>query len=51
MTTANINRYAPSVGWIYYDKANILDQLVEAKTAAGVLRQLSELSRLLSRKS
>ncbi len=40
MTTANINRYAPPAGWIYYDKANILDQLVEAKTAAGVLRQL-----------
>ncbi len=40
MTTANISRYAPPAGWIYYDKAAILDQLVEAKTAAGVLRQL-----------
>lgn len=40
MTTANVSRYAPPVRWIYYDKAAILDQLVEAKTAAGVLRQL-----------
>ena len=40
MTPANVSRYAPPVRWIYYDKAAILDQLVEAKTAAGVLRQL-----------
>ena len=40
MTTANISRYAPPTRWIYYDQAAILEQLVEAKTAAGVLRQL-----------
>ncbi len=40
MTVGTISRYAPPAGWIYYDKTNILDQLVEAKTAAGVLRQL-----------
>ena len=40
MTTANVNRYAPPHRWIYYDKVAILDQLVEAKTASGVLRQL-----------
>ena len=40
MTTANVSRYASPVRWIYYDKAAILDQLVAAKTAAGVLRQL-----------
>ncbi len=40
MTTANISRYAPPQRWIHYDKAAILEQLVEAKTAAGVLRQL-----------
>jgi Fic family protein len=40
MTTANISRYAPPARWIYYDKTAIVEQLVEAKTAAGVLRQL-----------
>ena len=40
MTTANVSRYAPPARWIYYDQAAILEQLVEAKTAAGVLRQL-----------
>ena len=40
MTTANISRYAPPSRWIHYDRAAILEQLVEAKTAAGVLRQL-----------
>ena len=40
MTTANISRYAPPVRWIYYDKAAVFEQLVAAKTAAGVLRQL-----------
>ena len=40
MTTVNISRYAPPRRWIHYDKVAILEQLVEAKTASGVLRQL-----------
>ena len=40
MTTVNISRYAPPRRWIHYDKTAILEQLVEAKTASGVLRQL-----------
>ena len=40
MTTANISHYAPPQQWMHYDKVAILEQLVEAKTAAGVLRQL-----------
>ena len=40
MTTAQIYRYAPPGRWIHYDITAILEQLIEAKTAAGVLRQL-----------
>jgi Fic family protein len=40
MTTVNASRYVPPRRWIHYDKAAILEQLVEAKTASGVLRQL-----------
>ena len=40
MNTVNISRYAPPRRWIHYDKVAILEQLVEAKTASGVLRQL-----------
>jgi Fic family protein len=40
MTTVNVSRYVPPRRWIHYDKAAILEQLVEAKTASGVLRQL-----------
>ncbi len=51
MTAGTISRYALPQHWIHYDKAAILEQLVKAKTAAGVLRKLSELSRLLGRNS
>ena len=44
MTTASISRYAPPHRWINYDKTAILEQLIEAKTAAGVLRQLPYLT-------
>ena len=44
MTTAQIYRYTPPGQWIHYDKIAILNQLVEAKTAAGVLHQLPYLS-------
>ncbi len=44
MTAVNISRYAPPRRWIHYDKTAILEQLVEAKTASGVLRQLPYLS-------
>ena len=40
MTTGTISHYAPPQRWIYYDKSAILEQLVEAKTAAGVLGRL-----------
>ena len=44
MTTGTISRYVLPQSWIHYDKSAILEQLVEAKTAAGVLRQLPYLS-------
>ena len=44
MTTASISRYAPPHRWINYDKTAILEQLIEAKTAAGELRQLPYLT-------
>ena len=44
MTTASISRYGPPRRWIHYDKTAILEQLIEAKTAAGVLRQLPYLT-------
>jgi Fic family protein len=44
MTIASISRYAPPRRWINYDKTAILEQLIEAKTAAGVLRQLPYLT-------
>jgi Fic family protein len=40
MTTGTVSRYAPPQYWIYYDKAAVLEHLVESKTAAGVLGQL-----------
>ena len=40
MTTANVSRYAPPHRWIHYDQAAVFDQLVEAKTAAGMLQRL-----------
>ena len=43
MTTAAIHRYSPPRRWIHYDKTAILDRLVEAKTAAAILRQLPHL--------
>ena len=44
MNTAQIFRYTLPSQWIRYDKAAILEELVEARTAAGVLRQLPYLS-------
>ena len=44
MTTTSISRYAPPHRWINYDKTAILEQLIEARTAAGVLRQLPNLT-------
>ena len=40
MTAANINRYAMPQRWVRYDTPAILDPLVAAKTAAGILRQM-----------
>ena len=40
MTAANINRYAMPQRWVRYDIPAIFDPLVEAKTAAGILRQM-----------
>ena len=44
MTIASISRYAPPRRWINNDKTAILEQLIEAKTAAGVLNQLPYLT-------
>ena len=44
MTTAQIYPYTVPARWIHYDRNAIFDQLVEAKTAAGVLSQLPYLS-------
>ena len=43
MITAAINRYSPPNHWIHYDQTAILNSLVEARTAAGVLRRLPHL--------
>ena len=43
MTTTEIYRYAPPNHWIHYDKTAIFDQLIAAKTAAGVLSRLPHL--------
>ena len=40
MTAENISRYILPKRWVRYDPATILDLLVEAKTAAGILRQM-----------
>ena len=40
MATENITRYTLPVRWIRYDTAAVLNLLVEAKTAAGILRQM-----------
>lgn len=40
MTTANISRYILPQRWIRYDMSAIIDLLVAAKTAAGVLREM-----------
>ena len=44
MANAQIYRYALPSQWIRYDQAAVLGELVEARTAAGVLRQLPYLS-------
>ena len=44
MTTAHIYIYAPPVRWIHYDRTAIFEQLIAAKTAAGVLNRLPFLS-------
>ena len=43
MSTENISRYACLQQWIGYDMAAIVEQLIEARTAAGVLRKLPHL--------
>ncbi len=43
MTIGNISRYILPQRWVRYDAAAILDPLVEAKTAAGILRQMPHL--------
>ena len=40
MTTATISRYAGAQRWVRYDAGAIPDLLVEAKVAAGILRQM-----------
>lgn len=44
MTAENISRYILPGRWIRYDAASIFEQLVEAKTAAGILDQMPYLS-------
>ena len=44
MNASEIYRYAPPNQWIYYDKTAIFEELILAKTAAGLLRQLPYLS-------
>ncbi len=43
MTTDNISRYILPRQWAHYDTTAIFNQLVEAKTAAGILRQMPHL--------
>ena len=43
MTTGDISRYILPQRWVSYDTAAILNLLVEAKTAAGILRQMPHL--------
>ncbi len=40
MAAVNVSRYAIPQRWIRYDAAAIFNPLVEAKTAAAVLRQM-----------
>ena len=40
MTTGNVSRYIIPQHWIRYDAAAVFNLLVEAKTAAAVLRQM-----------
>ena len=40
MNTARIHRYTLHSQLIHYDKAAVMEELIEARTAAGVLRQL-----------
>ena len=40
MTMSSVSRYVPPPQWLRYDVAAIAGLLVEAKTAAGVLRQM-----------
>ena len=40
MNTARIHRYTLPSQLIHYDKAAVMEELIEARTAAGVLRQL-----------
>ena len=44
MATGNTIRYFLPKRWIFYDTAAIFHQLVEAKTAAGILNQMPYLS-------
>ena len=45
MTSENVSRYAIPRQWIRYDAAVLLDLLVQAKTAAGVLNRMPYLPR------
>ena len=45
MTPDSVSRYALSQQWIRYDAAALLDLLVQAKTAAGVLNRMPYLPR------
>ena len=40
MTSANVSRYLRPQRWIRYDAAAVMDSLIAAKTAAGILRGL-----------
>ncbi len=37
MTSANVSRYLRPQRWIRYDAAAVMDSLIAAKTAAGIL--------------
>ena len=40
MTTATVNRHIAPQRWVRYDTAAVMDLLVQAKVAAGILRQM-----------
>ena len=48
MTSETTNLYTLPERWVFYETAAILDQLVEARTAAGVLNRLPYLQQWIA---